>query len=59
MTKGKSRKASEPAAKRDIFAEIKEGMVALSASRKGKLTLRTHSVEIKPAPQLSPFSLGC
>lgn len=43
--------------KRDLFAELKEGMDALADSRHGKRTLRTHSVEFKPAPTLTPKEL--
>jgi putative transcriptional regulator len=43
--------------KRDLFAEVKEGMKALASSREGKKTLRTHEVEFKPAPDLSPKEL--
>ena len=53
MTVKKTAKAS----KRSVFSEIKEGMQALAASREGKLTLRTHEVEFKPAPRLSPRDL--
>ena len=55
--KTKSRNSVASKEKRDIFAELKEGMSALTAARKGKVTLRTHSVEIKPAPVLSPKEL--
>ena len=41
-------------AKRDLFAELNEGMDALADVRHGKRTLRTHSVEFKPAPTLTP-----
>ena len=34
--------------KRNLFAEITEGFEALASAREGKLTLRTHEVEIKP-----------
>ncbi|HKV33646.1 MAG TPA: hypothetical protein VJP89_04980 [Pyrinomonadaceae bacterium] len=44
-------------AKRDLFAELKEGMDALTDARHGKRTLRTHSVEFKPAPTLTPKEL--
>ena len=54
MTSTKTRKASK---KRSVFYEIKEGMRALAASREGKLTLRTHEVETKPTPKLSPKEL--
>ena len=58
MTKAKGRKTVEGVSpKRDIFAELKEGMGALAASRKGKVTLRTHTVSFKPAPALSPREL--
>ncbi|NBS56929.1 MAG: transcriptional regulator [Betaproteobacteria bacterium] len=43
--------------KRDLFAELSEGMKALAQSREGKRTLRTHTVEIKPAPEVSPKEL--
>ncbi|HRE12604.1 MAG TPA: hypothetical protein PLD37_00245 [Usitatibacteraceae bacterium] len=48
---------AKPGAKRDVFAELKEGMSALAAARDGKVTLRTHTVEIRPAPTLSPREL--
>ena len=44
-------------AKRDLFAELKEGMEALADARQGKRTLRTHSIEYKPAPSLTPKEL--
>ncbi len=43
--------------KRDLFAEIGEGLTAFSDARKGKKTLRTHSVALKPAPRLKPREL--
>ncbi len=43
--------------KRDLFAELREGMVALAEARKGKRTLRTHTVEFKPAPEVTPEEL--
>jgi putative transcriptional regulator len=43
--------------KRDIFAELMEGMDALADARQGKRTLRTHYVEFKPAPTLTPNQL--
>lgn len=40
-----ARKAKHtPAAKRDLFAELSEGMTALAQARQGKRTLRTHAV---------------
>lgn len=44
-------------AKRDLFAELSEGMDALADARHGKRTLRTHVVEFKPAPTLTPREL--
>ena len=43
--------------KRDVFAELTEGMAALAESREGKRTLRTHAVEFKPAPRVTPKEL--
>jgi putative transcriptional regulator len=45
------------AAKRDLFAEVSEGMVALAEHREGKRTLRTHGIEYKPAPKVTPREL--
>ena len=44
-------------AKRDLFAELTEGIDALADARHGKRTLRTHSMEFKPAPTLTPQEL--
>src|SRR6266576_2754098 len=44
-------------AKRNLFAELTEGMAALAESREGKRTLRTHAVEFKPAPKVTPKEL--
>lgn len=41
-------------AKRDLFTELREGLDALAEARKGKRTLRTHALEYKPAPKISP-----
>ena len=45
------------AAKRDLFAELSEGMAALAEARQGKRTLRSHTVEYKPAPKVTPKEL--
>jgi putative transcriptional regulator len=45
------------AKKRNLFAEISEGMTALAEAREGKRTLRTHTVEYKPAPEVTPREL--
>ncbi len=42
---------------RDLFAELSEGMTALAEARQGKRTLRTHAVEFKPAPEVTPRQL--
>src|SRR6202162_4721076 len=45
------------AAKRDLFAELGEGFAALAKARQGKRTLRTHALEYKPAPKITPKEL--
>ena len=45
------------ASKRDLFAELSEGMTALAEARQGKRTLRTHAVEFKPAPDVTARDL--
>jgi putative transcriptional regulator len=44
-------------AKRDLFSELHEGLAALAEERQGKRTLRTHAIEFKPAPTLTPQEL--
>ena len=44
-------------AKRELFAELGEGMAALAEARQGKRTLRTHAVEYKPVPKVTPKEL--
>src|SRR5271165_7177442 len=39
-------------AKRDIFGELMEGVAAMKAHREGKITLRTHKVEVAPLPDV-------
>ena len=43
--------------KRNVFAELTEGFDALKSHREGKLTLRTHAVEKKPAPVVTAKEL--
>jgi putative transcriptional regulator len=43
--------------KRRLFDEIAEGFEALAARRQGKRTLRTHSVELNPAPDVKAEEL--
>lgn len=45
------------APKRDLFAELSEGMTALAEEREGKRTLRTHAVEFKLAPKITAREL--
>ena len=44
-------------ARRDLFAELHEGVTALGEARQGKRTLRTHAIEYKPAPKVTPKEL--
>lgn len=39
--------------KRDLFTELMTGVEEMSAHREGKITLRTSTLEEKPAPQVS------
>ena len=43
--------------KRNLFAEIAEGIDALAEERTGKRSLRTHAVEILPAAEVSAEEL--
>lgn len=43
--------------KRNLFAELTEGFGALEAERKGKITLRKHSVGHKPIAPVSAKEL--
>ena len=43
--------------KRNLFAEIAEGIDALAEERIGKRSLRTHAVEILPAAEVSAEEL--
>ena len=43
--------------KRNLFNELKEGFTALESARKGKITLRQHGVEKKPALTITPEEL--
>jgi putative transcriptional regulator len=42
---------------RDLFVELSEGVTALAEARHGKRTLRTHALEYKPAPKVTPKEL--
>jgi putative transcriptional regulator len=43
--------------RRKLFDEIAEGFEALGKHRKGKQTLRTHSIAVKPAPTVNAREL--
>ena len=43
--------------KRKLVDEIGEGFEALARQRQGKRTLRTHAVELKPAPEVKAREL--
>ncbi len=45
------------AAKRNLFAELSEGMTGLAEARRGKRTLRTQAGEYRPAPKVTPKEL--
>ncbi len=44
-------------AKRKLFAELTEGFEALANEREGKLTLRHHTIEAFPAPDITAEEL--
>ena len=44
--------------KRNLAEELIEGFDAIAARRQGKRTLRTHTVEVKPAMKLSASELS-
>ncbi|OFZ88783.1 MAG: transcriptional regulator [Betaproteobacteria bacterium RBG_16_64_18] len=49
--------APKRAARRDLFGELSEGVAALAEARQGKRTLRTHALEYKAAPKVTPREL--
>lgn len=42
---------------RSLFSEVTEGLTKLADARLGKRTFRTHTVEFKPAPAMTPREL--
>lgn len=56
MKKTKTARRTRPP-KRDLFAELEEGLRALGEERQGKRTLRTHTVTVRPAPRVTPEDL--
>jgi putative transcriptional regulator len=55
MTTRKSKRSTAP--RRDLFAELNEGLKALAEERAGKRTLRSHAVEWKAPPRVTPHEL--
>jgi putative transcriptional regulator len=49
--------APKRATRRELFTELSEGMAALADARQGKRTLRTHAVEYKSTPRITPKDL--
>jgi putative transcriptional regulator len=49
--------APKGVARRDLFHELSEGMAALAEVREGKRTLRTHVIEYKATPSITPKEL--
>jgi putative transcriptional regulator len=39
-------------AKRQVFSELMEGVVAMKAHREGKITLRSYKIELTPLPKV-------
>ena len=39
--------------KRTLFGELMDGVAAMAAHREGKLTLRTHQLELRPLPRVT------
>ena len=56
MKKG-TKASRRGAGNRDLFAELDEGLQALADERQGKRTLRTHAVELKAPPEITPRQL--
>ena len=40
--------------KRNLFEELKQGILEIKDHKAGKITLRTHKLEKKPRPTISP-----
>ena len=51
--------AKKKASKRNIFAELMDGVGDMRAHREGRLTLRTHRVESKPLPWMVRAKVPC
>ena len=58
MAEGPARaRVGRKTVKRKLVDEIAEGFGALARERQGKRTLRTHAVELKPAPNIKAREL--
>lgn len=55
--KKSTKNAQKHRAKRDLFSELREGLDALADAREGKRTLRTHAIQFKAPPSLTPQEL--
>lgn len=44
----------KPKKKRNLFAELKQGILEIKNHQAGKMTLRTHKLERKPSLKISP-----
>ena len=55
--KAAAKATAKRATRRDLFDELSEGIASLAETRQGKRTLRTHAVEYKPAPSITPKEL--
>lgn len=55
--KSKVKVRSSSGRKRDLFAELRQGVTALADARQGKRTLRSHAIEFRPAPEMTPREL--
>jgi putative transcriptional regulator len=50
--KGEGIMKKNKAAKRNLFAELMQGVSEMKAHREGKITLRTHKVAVSPLPKV-------
>jgi putative transcriptional regulator len=55
--KANVKETAKRATRRDLFDELSEGVAALAETRQGKRTLRTHAMDYKPAPKVTPKEL--
>jgi putative transcriptional regulator len=55
--KASVKETAKRATRRDLFDELSEGITALAETRQGKRTLRTHAIDYKPAPKVTPKEL--